>query len=76
MSLFNKEEEMIFNVGNSDEEYDSDSDSNDIYENFDPKSVEWYDPNEDERNEQWIRKKTHSLKGIIYIIIKSFFFFF
>jgi hypothetical protein len=62
MSLFNKEEEMIFNVGNSDEEYDSDSDSNDIYENFDPKSVEWYDPNEDERNEQWIRKKTHSLK--------------
>eukprot|EP00833_Pecoramyces_ruminatium_P006462 jgi/Orpsp1_1/1180494/evm.model.c7180000073643.1 len=64
MNLFNAKDEMVFKVDNSDIEYnsDSDSDSNDIYENFDPESVEWYDPNEDEKNEQWIRKKTHTIK--------------
>lgn len=56
---------MIFKVDNdSDIDYNSESDSNDdaLYENFDPASVEWYDPKEDEKNEQWIRKKTHTIK--------------
>ncbi|ORX78937.1 hypothetical protein BCR32DRAFT_222250 [Anaeromyces robustus] len=63
MNLFNPKEEMIFKVDNSDiENNDYDSDSDDIYENFDPETVEWYDPEEDDKNEQWIRKKTHSTK--------------
>ncbi|ORX59903.1 hypothetical protein BCR36DRAFT_341993 [Piromyces finnis] len=64
MNLFNSKDEMIFQVdANSDKEFDSDSDSEDIYENFDPESVEWYDPDEDDKNEYWIRKKTHTIKG-------------
>jgi len=70
MNLYNPKDEMIFQVDtNSDGEFDSDNSSEDIYENIDPESVEWYDPDEDDKNEQWIRKKTHTIKGNIYIFL-------